>query len=190
MQELFRTTTFSENQLLHVEHLFRGLILQSNQFDTTIYFPNSYFFKAVLFSTAAFSNLFTSSQEVFFQNSNYFRVKLIPSSYLLGIDSSLGQPLFQRMIFRIKIEELLFRSRYFYTVVATFSTNKANSPKEIHFKKSYFFRKSTTSNQLLFQKSKIPQLRYSDTTTLSFHNYNSFLCNHYCSNFTSQIWFI
>ena len=66
------------------------------------------------------------------------------------------------MIFKIKIEELLFRSRYFYTVVATFSANKANSPKGIHFKKSYFFRKSTTSNQLLFQKSKIPQLTFSE----------------------------
>ena len=92
----------------------------------------------------------------FFQNSNF-----LPGRYLLRIYSSLGRLLFRRTnLFRIKIEELLFRSRYFYTVSKqnSYFFNKANSSKEVTFKKSCFLRETTFLNQLIFQKSNIPQL--------------------------------
>ena len=68
----FRTTTVSENLLFQIKH----------------------FLRAVSSSNSNFFRSFTSSQQLllfiylFFHNSNFFRKKLLPSSYLLKIDSS------------------------------------------------------------------------------------------------------
>ena len=87
-------------------------------------------------------------------------------------------------LFRIKISitELLFRSRYFYTARINFFFansyffSKADSSEKKPFKKSYFFREAAFRKQLLFQKSNITQLAFSEEVLLHsyklpFHSY-------------------
>ena len=77
-------------------------------------FRSSYFFREARFSV---TNDFFAT--VIFSEWLFFRVKLLPSSHFLGIESSLGQLLFgiatflAEELFTIKIStvDLLFRSR-------------------------------------------------------------------------------
>ena len=88
---------------------------------TSAHFPSNNFFRAAAFLRSSFFRTATSSQQLLFQNTYFFRAKLLPSSYLLIKESSLGQLVFgtatflAKELFRIKIstEELLFWSRYF-----------------------------------------------------------------------------
>ena len=112
-------------------------------------------------------------------------VATFSSGYLLKIDNSLGQLLFWRMnLFRIKISiaELPFRSRYFLAATINFFAssyffNKADSSEKEPFKISYFFR-DAFRKQLIFQKSNITQLAFSEeillhSYKLPFHSYTS-----------------
>ena len=89
--------------------------------------------------TSSFFRTITSSQQIFLQNSYFFRAKLLASSHHLRIGSSLGQLIFGAAtflveeFFRVEIfaKELLFRGRYFCTV-STFS-------EELHFEKKVNF---------------------------------------------------
>ena len=96
-----------------------------------LHFRSSYFFKAAAFFS--FFRTVTFSQQLFFQNSFFFRAKILQSSHFLRIRSPLCQLLFGTAVFslfsiKISKKELLFQSRYFWTV-STFS-------KELHFGKS------------------------------------------------------
>ena len=69
----------------------------------------------------------------YFQESNFFRAKFLPRSYLMRVDSSLGRLLLRRrnlFTIKISIEELLFRSRYFYTA--------SNFSEQLLFQQRYF----------------------------------------------------
>ena len=124
------------------------LVLQSNQFDTTVTFPEQLFLQSCyFFGAATFSGLSLLLSNFFFQNSNIFRTKLLPSSYLLRIDSLSEQLLFRRTnSFRIKIKELLFRSKYFYTVY-NFS--------EKQYSVTYFLRTGTLTKLHLLSTATI-----------------------------------
>ena len=148
-RNVFRTTTFLHNLLLHNKHFFRAVssfrVTSSTQ---QLLFPSSYFFKAVTFlEQQLFLICHFFSAIFFFQNSNFFRAKLLPSSYLLRIDSLLEQLLFRRTnSFRIKIKELLFRSKYFYTVY-NFS--------EKQYSVTYFLRTGTLTKLHLLSTATI-----------------------------------
>ena len=114
--DFFRTALFLENLLR----------LNSN-------WHNSYFLgPAISSEQQLFEGSFFKQSllggSYFFQNSYFFRAKLLPKSHFLWIESSLGQLLFvtasflAEVLFRIKIsiEGQLFRSRYFCTA-STFS---------------------------------------------------------------------
>ena len=87
-------------------------------------------------------------------------------------------------LFRIKISiaELPFRSRYFLAATINFFAssyffNKADSSEKEPFKISYFFR-DAFRKQLIFQKSNITQLAFSEeillhSYKLPFHSYTS-----------------
>ena len=133
---------------------------------------------------------------LFFQNSCFFRANLLPSSYL---GSSIGQLLFGAAVFlakelfriRISTEELLFRSRYFYTT-STFS-------EELHFGKKLIFQKrnipdfrratvldsATFSKELTFYRGYLFRgatfLQHTFSEELLFHNYASFPQLHFLS---------
>ena len=96
------------------------LVVQSNQLDATVTSAAQLFLQncfELFWSGKFFQICDFFSAVIFFRNSNFFRAKLLPSIYFLRIDRSLGQLLFRRTnLFRINIEELLFRSRYFCTV--------------------------------------------------------------------------
>ena len=120
----FRATLFLKTLLLYT-------------FSEWLLRHSSYIFGAAMFSEQLlFSPFFTTvtySQQLFFQNSFFFRVTILQSSHFLRIRSPLWQLLFGTTVFslfRIKIskKELLFQSRYFCTV-STFS-------EKLHFGKS------------------------------------------------------
>ena len=100
-------------------------------------FQSRYFFRAsASFEELLFQNSHFFRTSYFFQNSYFSRAKLLPSSHVLRIGSSLGQlhfgtaTFFVEEFFRIKIstEELLFPSRCFW-IASTFS-------EKLHFGKS------------------------------------------------------
>ena len=112
---------------------------------------NSYFFKAV------------SSQHLFFHNSSFLSVKVLPSSYLLRTGSSFEQLLFQNGWFfgeQICSEQRYIHKNFFFeagtsTQHSVFQSNyflTAASLKEILFKKGYFSRTATFRKKLVFQK--------------------------------------
>ena len=193
---LFHDSFFSEKQFFHTS------------FESVLW-HNSYIFGAAIssgdlvFLRSSFFRKETSSQQLFFQNSYFFRAKLLPSSHHLSIGRSLRYLFFGTAIFleeeffwtKISTEELLFRSRYFCTT-ATFS-------EELHFGKKRIFQKSniphypifpeiclfreaafskdvattivaTLSEELLF-RSIVFQKRYFFTATLLVHSYISYL---------------
>ena len=183
----FRRTYFFTVRTQLVLHS-KQLALQTNQFDTTVTFAVWPFLQSCyFFGAATFSDLSFLLSSYFFHNSNLFRAKLLPSSYFLRRGTSLGQLLFRRTnLFKIKIEELLFRSRYFIQCQFfqnSYFFNKVNSSKEVPFQKNHFFRKAIFWNQLILQKSRIFkifrnllfQMRYSYIAALPFNSYNSCL---------------
>ena len=116
----------------------------------------SSFFRTVIFS------------QLFFQNSFFFRVKILQSSHSLRIGSYLRRLFFGTTIFlaeelfRIKIskEELLFQSRNFCTAW-TFSG-------KLHFGKSWYFGKTIIRITYFFRRAAI--LHFT-----SIHSYTSYL---------------
>ena len=120
-----------------------------------------------MFRTAAVFSFFrtvTFSQELFFQKSVVFGVKILQSSHFLRTGSSLRQVLFGTAIFleelfRIKLykKELLFQSRHFCTA-STFS-EKLRSGKNRFFRKS-IYALPTFSGELSFQSNYFFKRRY------------------------------
>ena len=170
-------------------------LLQSNYFDTTATFfggaissEQLLFLRCSFFRTVTYSMLI--SQQLFFQNSYFFRAKLLPRNHFLRIRRSLRQFLFgtatflAEELFRIKIytEELLLRSRCFFCT----HIGKRELFKAI-FRITYFWR-ATSLERLLFQKT-LPSIaatfsvdllfnntlfknKYYFTATLSFHSHS------------------
>ena len=138
-----------------------------------LHFRSSYFFQ--------YSYFF-----LLFQNSFFFRAKILQNSHFLRIRSSLWQSLSGTAIFslfRIKIskKELLFQSRYF-CAVSTFSKRyimeKVNFSEkkfsvlptfsgELPFWSGYFFIRRYFLKQLLFQKSYIFTTYFFRSVTIS-----------------------
>ena len=163
-------------------------LFQSNYFDITVTFSEQLFLqnscfllRSTFFRTVIFSQLF-------FQNSFFFRAKILQSSHSLRIGSFLGQLLFGTTIFlaeelfRIKIstEELIFQSRYFSTA-SPFSgkLHKANISEkqysalptfsgELPFQSGHVFKRCRLL-QHSFQKSCFFTTYYF-TATLPFHS--------------------
>ena len=140
-------------------------LLQSNCFDTKVtiseqlYLQRCYFFEELPFSEQP-----PLRSSHFFQNSCFFRAKLLPRA-----GTSLEQLLFGTMtflvekLFRIKIfsDQVLFRTRYFlrnFSRRVTFWEKpifwKSNIPHCLLFQDSYFFKRlsiaATFSEELLF----------------------------------------
>ena len=97
----------------------------------------------------SFFRTITSSQQLFFQNSYFFRAKLLRSSHYLRIRRSLGQFLFGTATFleeellrmKMSVEDLLFQSRFFCTESQVFL---------LHFGKRRIFQKSNIPHYLFF----------------------------------------
>ena len=88
--------TFSEQICLRRNHFFT--LLQSNYFDTTVTFMKQLFLQSCWFYLeASFFWTVTSSHQSIFQNSYFFRAKLLPSSHFLSY--LLGQVLFGKQTF-------------------------------------------------------------------------------------------
>ena len=116
---------------------------------------SSYFFRPAAFLRSSSSRTVTFSQ-LLFQNSFFFRAKLLQSSHFLRTGNYLGKLLFEIAIFlfeellrkKISTEELLFQSSYFCTALnfyrkATFWGNlmipKGNTLYHILFPESCLF---------------------------------------------------
>ena len=128
--------------------------------------PSSYFFRAVtLFEQQPFQICKFFSVLSFFQNSNFFRVKLLPSSYLLTIARSLGQLLFQNKDGGATFLKQAFLYSINFSRATTFST-------KLILQKRYLLRKAGFLNQSIFQKSNIPELTFSEGVIL--HSCTSF----------------
>ena len=121
-----------------------------------------------------------------FQNSFFFRAKLLQSSLFLRIGSYLGQLLFETAIFwwknclekKISTEELLFKSRYFCTSSTFLGKLHLEKADNTETQYSYFFWKAAFLERPLFQKTlpyKILFQRSYFTATLLFHSYNTYL---------------
>ena len=99
--------------LLHFRRSYSFTVLHSNCFDTTVTFSEMLFLQSICFFLRG---SFLRTFRIFFQNSYFFRAKLLPSSHFLRMGSSLGQLLFRaatllaKELFKIKIstEELVF----------------------------------------------------------------------------------
>ena len=133
-----------------------------------------------------------------FQNSFFFRAKLLQSSLFLRIGSYLGQLLFETAIFwwknclekKLSTEELLFKSRYFCTSSTFLGKLHLEKADNTETQYSYFFWKAAFLERPLFQKTlpfiaftfpedllfyKILFQRSYFTATLLFHSYNTYL---------------
>ena len=112
-------TTFS-GQL----YFWRGYFFTSTQ---QLHFPTPYFFRAAAFFS--FFRTATFLQHLFFHNSFFFRTKILQSSHLLRMRSSLWQ-------------------LHFWAPVSPCLGKK-------YLKKSYFFKAGTSTHYQLFQKRYI-----------------------------------
>ena len=120
-----------------------------------------------MFRTAAVFSFFrtvTFSQELFFQKSVVFGVKILQNSHFLRTGSSYGRYFLEQLFFleellRIKLykKELLFQSRHFCTA-STFS-EKLRSGKKRFFRKS-IYGIPTFSGELSFQSNCFFKRRY------------------------------
>ena len=106
-------------------------LLQSNYFDTTVYFSERAISSEQLFFffRSSFFGLVTYLLQSFFQNGYFFRAKFLPCKRFLRIESFLGQLtaiLLAEDFIRINIstEILLFRNRYF-CIALTFSEKQS-----------------------------------------------------------------
>ena len=97
-------------------------------------------FSASFFS---FFRTVTFSQQLFFQNSFFFRAKLLQSSHFFSIGSSLWQLLFGTAIF------FLFFYLFFFEEMFRLNI----SEKELLFQRAYFCTASTFSDNLHYGKS-------------------------------------
>ena len=109
-------------------------------------------------------------------NSNFFRAKLLPSSYLLKINSSLGELLSRRYFLyrRATFSKQVLSCCIKFFRIATFSIKlifqkryllrKATFLQKLPFRNSYFFRKS------IFRDLPF-QTRYFYANVLPFHSY-------------------
>ena len=79
------------------------LFLLIKQFDTIITFSEQLFLKSILLWSSYFFRIVTSSQQLFFQNSYFFRAKLVPSRQFL-VAASFSQQLLFRKAVRICLE--------------------------------------------------------------------------------------
>ena len=136
--DFFRATLFLETLLLYT-------------FSEWLLRHSSYIFGAAMFSEQLlFSPFFTTvtySQQLFFQNSFFFRVTILQSSHFLRIRSPLWQLLFGTTVFslfRIKIskKELLFQSRY--------STQYQKILEKANFSEKQYSALPTFSGELFF----------------------------------------
>ena len=138
--------------------LFQGnfIFAEATSFSEWIFFQKLHFFRVTtstqqlhfrsscFFRTAAFFSLFrtvTFSQQLFFQNCFFFRAKILYSSHFLRIKSSLWQLLFGTAVFPCLGWRYLKR--------ATFS-------KQVLLYSIKFFRKATFWKKQIFQKRNIP----------------------------------
>ena len=120
-------------------------LLQSNYFDTKVFFFGAGISSELLFKELPFSEQLLLSNSHFFQNSYFFRAKLLPSSHFLR----LGQVLFRRPTFLV---EKLFRRVTFWKKLIF---RKINIPHCLFFLDSYFSIAVTFSEELhniLFHK--------------------------------------
>ena len=131
------------------------------------------FSEQLLFSP--FFTTVTYSQQLFFQNSFFFRVTILQSSHFLRIRSPLWQLLFGTTVFslfRIKIskKELLFQSRY--------STQYQKILEKANFSEKRYSALPTFSGELLFQSNclfkRATFLQHAFSEMLLFHSYASF----------------
>ena len=122
----------------------------------------------------------------FFQNSNFFIAKLIPNSYWLRIDSSLGCLRFRRTsLFRIKIstfskQVLFLHSFFFKNFQKSRFFNKVNSLKKLLFKNNWkeilrLFGKKNVFKKALLCSFLFQKRYFYNTATLSFNNHISHL---------------
>ena len=133
-------------------------LIQSNYFDKTFTISS----EQLPFLRSSFFRTITYSQQLFCQNSYFFRAKLLPSSHFLKIGSFFEQLLFrtatflEEELFRIRIytEGLLFRSSYFCTHFGKSQLfRKAIFPITYFFLESYLFRVATFSKDATFYSS-------------------------------------
>ena len=100
-------------------------------------FWSSCFFRASAFLTSSLSRAVNSLQQLFFQNSSFFTAKLLPSSHRLRIGSYFGQLSFGTATFLAKE---LFRIKI--------------STEDLLFRSSYFCTASTISEVLHLAKKR------------------------------------
>ena len=110
-------------------------------------------FTAAPFLSSYFFWTVTSQQQLFVQNSYFFRVKLLLGSYGLRISGSLGQLIFRTSYFfggetcsewKIRTEQPLIRIRYLEKQYSTFFRNILTG-----------FRRATFSERLLDQNTQL-----------------------------------
>ena len=147
------------------------------------------------FGTGIFSDPSLLLSSCYLQNSNFFRVKLLPSSYLLRTDISLAATFLQKELVQnrdthrratfskqIPLYSItFFRTATFTTKLIlqkTYLLRTAIFLEKLHFGNSYFFRKAMLPNLLFSEEvllrscTSFPQLHYlqwtlSISTTLS-----------------------
>ena len=123
--DIFRIATFYEKLLLHSKYFCRAVSSPEKLVQ-----HNSYFFGAatsseqLLFLSSYFFRTLTSSQQLFFQNGYLFEAKLLPTSYLLKWDSSLGQRVLQNSYYsgRQICSEYWYLQKSGFSRIAAFSS--------------------------------------------------------------------
>ena len=140
------------------------LVLQSNKLDKNVTFSEYLFLQSCYFFWIAFfKNCQFFSVEFFFQNNNS-----LEWNFFRADTFSEDKPVQNKDIYRgatFSKQVLLYSIKYFRT--AAFST-------KVPFKNSYYFRKATFWKQLMFQKSNIPQLTFSEEVLFK-HSCTSYL---------------
>ena len=135
------------------------------------------------FGTGIFSDLSLLLSSCYLQNSNFFRVKLLPSSYLLRTDISLAATFLQKELVQnrdthrratFSKQVPLYSVTFFRT--ATFSTKlilqktyllrTAIFLEKLLFGNSYFFRNSMLPNLTFSRRGIFTQLHFLSTATL------------------------
>ena len=124
--------SFSEQLEFWKTHFFKvsipseQLLLQKSQLNTTVTFAKQLF----LHSCYLFFRSVASSQQLLFSEYQLFWSNTSTEQLLIENTQSFRQLLFRRTILLIiMIEELLFRSRYFYTEFGIFELeNRAKKP--------------------------------------------------------------
>ena len=105
-------------------------------------------------------------QQLFFQNSYFFRAKLLPSSHFSTIGSSLGQLLIGKLPFSKHQEEQNFGKASFSDksdILHYLLFRAATYSKDVTFYNSYFFRRAIFFTKYFFRRITISQLCFLST---------------------------